>query len=139
MCDLHKQVMFLAFCPGSRDVPRAQNQSFWLDILYKPCTLRGSCSAMPKNIKSLTLSVHNFLIDFSNTQNPLKPCRIFCLFVNIYNKTSKTLNQGKIFCFIPLRTDLEKVVNCPQAENSELYNVLKLAWFATMDEQMYMY
>ena len=37
------------------------------------------------------------------------------------------------------RTDLEKVVNRPQAENSELYNVLKIAWFATKDEWKYVY
>ena len=36
-------------------------------------------------------------------------------------------------------TDLEKVVNRPQAENLELYNVLKIARFTTMDEQKYMY
>ena len=37
--------------------------------------------------------------------------------------------------------DLENVVNRPQAENSELDNVLKLkiAYFVTMDEQKYMY
>ena len=29
----------------------------------------------------------------------------------------------------------EKVVKCPQAENSEIYNVLKIAWFATKDDQ----
>ena len=34
-------------------------------------------------------------------------------------------------------TDLEKVVNRPQAENSKLYNVLKIARFATKDEQKY--
>ena len=37
------------------------------------------------------------------------------------------------------RADLEKIVNRPQAEKSELYNVLKIAGFATMDEQKYMY
>ena len=36
-------------------------------------------------------------------------------------------------------TDLEKVVNRPQAENSELFNVLKIARFATKDEQSYVY
>ena len=35
--------------------------------------------------------------------------------------------------------DLEKVINRPQAENSELYDVLKIMSFATMDEQKYMY
>ena len=35
--------------------------------------------------------------------------------------------------------DLEKVVNHPQAEKKEIYNVLKIAGFATMDEQKYMY
>ena len=35
--------------------------------------------------------------------------------------------------------DLEKVVDHPQAENSELYNVLKIARFATKDEQKYVY
>ena len=35
--------------------------------------------------------------------------------------------------------DLEKVLNRPQAENSELYNVLKIARFTTNDEQKYMY
>ena len=33
--------------------------------------------------------------------------------------------------------DLEKVVNRPQAENSEFYNVLKIARFATKYEQKY--
>ena len=35
--------------------------------------------------------------------------------------------------------DLEKVVNLPQAENSKLYNFLKIAWFATNYEQKYVY
>ena len=35
--------------------------------------------------------------------------------------------------------DLEKVVNRPQAENSELYNVLKKAGFATKDKQKKVY
>ena len=30
-------------------------------------------------------------------------------------------------------------MNRPQVENSELYNVLKIAWFATKDEQKYVY
>ena len=34
-----------------------------------------------------------------------------------------------------LDPDLEKVVYRPQAENSALYNVLKIAQFATKDEQ----
>ena len=37
------------------------------------------------------------------------------------------------------KADLEKVVNRPQAENSELYNVLKIAWFAPKDEWKYVY
>ena len=36
-------------------------------------------------------------------------------------------------------SDLEKVVNRPQAENSELYNGLKIAWFATKDKEKHMY
>ena len=39
-------------------------------------------------------------------------------------------------CFPP---DLEKVVNHPQAENSELYNVLKIVWFATKCDKKYVY
>ena len=35
--------------------------------------------------------------------------------------------------------DLEKVVNHPQAANSEISNVLKIAWFRTMDEQKFMF
>ena len=35
-----------------------------------------------------------------------------------------------------MEPDLEKVVNRPQAENSELYNVLKIAGFATKDKQI---
>ena len=35
--------------------------------------------------------------------------------------------------------DLEKVVNHPQAENSGLYNILKIAWFATNYEHKYVY
>ena len=31
--------------------------------------------------------------------------------------------------------DLEKVVKCPQAENSEFQNVLKIAEFATKNDQ----
>ena len=38
--------------------------------------------------------------------------------------------NNKIFLLI-LYADLDKVVNHPQAENSELYNVLKLVRFAT--------
>ena len=37
------------------------------------------------------------------------------------------------------KSDLEKVMNPPQAENSELYNVLKRARFATKDGQKYVY
>ena len=36
-------------------------------------------------------------------------------------------------------TDLEKVVNRPQAKNLDRNNVLKTAGFTTMDEQKYMY
>ena len=36
-------------------------------------------------------------------------------------------------------SDLEKVVNRHQAENSEPYNVLKIAWFATNYEQKYVF
>ena len=35
--------------------------------------------------------------------------------------------------------DLEKVVNFPQAENSEFYNVLKIAGFAAKDKKKYVY
>ena len=35
--------------------------------------------------------------------------------------------------------DLEKVVNHPQGENSELNNVLKIARFVTKDDQKYVY
>ena len=34
---------------------------------------------------------------------------------------------------------LEKVVKRPQAENPELYEVLKIAWFATKNEQKNVY
>ena len=37
------------------------------------------------------------------------------------------------------RTDLEKFVNCPKAENSELFNVFKIVCFATIDEHRYIY
>ena len=41
-------------------------------------------------------------------------------------------------CLIYLsNSDLEKVVKCPQAEISEICNVLKIAWFATKCEQTY--
>ena len=33
--------------------------------------------------------------------------------------------------------DLEKDVKCPQSENWPLQNVLKIAWFATNDDQKY--
>ena len=35
--------------------------------------------------------------------------------------------------------DLEKVVNRPQAENSDIYNYLKIAWLGTKDNQKYVY
>ena len=35
--------------------------------------------------------------------------------------------------------DLEKVVNFPQVVNLEIYNVLKIAWFATKGDQKYVY
>ena len=34
-------------------------------------------------------------------------------------------------------SNLDKDVNCPQDENSELCNVLKIALFVTMDDQKY--
>ena len=40
---------------------------------------------------------------------------------------------------VEVEADLEKVVNRPQVEKPELYDVLKIAGFATMDEQKYMY
>ena len=46
--------------------------------------------------------------------------------------------NNKIFLLI-LYADLDKVVNHPQAENSELYNVLKIERFTTMNEQKYMH
>ena len=36
-------------------------------------------------------------------------------------------------------TELEKVLNCPQAANSEFYNVLKIAEFATKDKEKHVY
>ena len=33
------------------------------------------------------------------------------------------------------QADLKKVVNGPQAENSEFYNILKITWYATKDDQ----
>ena len=45
-------------------------------------------------------------------------------------------NCFKFNLFIIKKTaDLEKVVNCPQAEDSELYNVLKIAKFVTKVDQ----
>ena len=42
---------------------------------------------------------------------------------------------SKIFCTGGwIKTNLETVVNLPQAENSKLYNVLKIARFATKGE-----
>ena len=38
-----------------------------------------------------------------------------------------------------LLADLEKVINCPQAENSEFHNVLKITLFATKDKEKQMY
>ena len=41
---------------------------------------------------------------------------------------------------VPLMpVDLEKDVNHPQAENSQVNNVLKIARFAKKDEQKYVY
>ena len=40
---------------------------------------------------------------------------------------------------INLVADLEKVVKQPQAEKSELKNVLKIALFVTKDKQKYVY
>ena len=37
------------------------------------------------------------------------------------------------------KSDLEKVVNFPKAVNSKIYNVLKIAWFMTKDDQNYVY
>ena len=36
-----------------------------------------------------------------------------------------------------IHPDLEKDVKCPQSENWPLQNVLKIAWFATNDDQKY--
>ena len=36
-----------------------------------------------------------------------------------------------------ITSHLEKVINRPHVENSELYNILKIVWFTTMDEQEY--
>ena len=40
---------------------------------------------------------------------------------------------------ISTQPELEKVVNCPQAENSDLCNVLKIARFATKGEEKHLY
>ena len=40
---------------------------------------------------------------------------------------------------VHLVTDLEKVLNRPQAENSEFYNVLKIAGFATKYKENHVY
>ena len=40
---------------------------------------------------------------------------------------------------IKVKPDLEKNVNHPQAENSQVNNVLKIARFAKKDEQKYVY
>ena len=48
-------------------------------------------------------------------------------------------NISTIVPLPPLSPDLEKVVNYPQAENSEPYNVLKITQFATYYEQKYVY
>ena len=50
-----------------------------------------------------------------------------------------TVNTKEHLNFIIHWTDLEKVVNRPQAENSELYKVLKIVWFTTKNEQKYVY
>ena len=52
------------------------------------------------------------------------------------NLTKKS-NLNGFYNFLHRHPDLEKVVNRPQAENSEFYNVLKIARFATKDEQKY--
>ena len=44
-----------------------------------------------------------------------------------------------IWVLAGLGSDLQTIVNRPQAENSGLYNVLKIAWFVTIDEQKYIY
>ena len=38
-----------------------------------------------------------------------------------------------------LGPDLEKIVNCPQAGNSEIYNVLKIMLLATKDKEKHVY
>ena len=35
--------------------------------------------------------------------------------------------------------DVEKIENCPQMEKLNIYNVLKIAWFAIYDDQKYVY
>ena len=52
---------------------------------------------------------------------------------------SPFLVTGVLILLILLQTDLEKVVNCPKAENSEFYNVLKIAGFAIKDEENHAY
>ena len=51
----------------------------------------------------------------------------------------KTLPTNKFVCEDCPNSDLEKVVNRPQAEKPELNNVLKIAGLTTMDEQKYVY
>ena len=38
-----------------------------------------------------------------------------------------------------LNSDLEKVFSCPPAENSEIYNVLKIACLVTKDNTKYVW
>ena len=56
-----------------------------------------------------------------------------------FNWTETFLTKSLWTHKLQLKSELEKVVKCPQAENSEIYNVLKIAWFATKDDQKNVY
>ena len=60
-----------------------------------------------------------------------------CLFQN----GEKLIQQdgGLKLSWVCLCTYLEKVLNFPQAKNSEIYNVLKIVRLATKDNKKYVY
>ena len=72
-------------------------------------------------------------------------CFFHCVLVFWALPTRTELRQVRIYAALGsniltgghLSADLEKVVKDPQVENSEIYIVLKLAWFITNGDQKY--
>ena len=86
--------------------------------------------------KHLSLNLGSFMDTFRiAVTNLLTLAGLWTLFCVVRPSVTNLLTLAGLWTLFRYKqTDLEKVKNCPQAENSECYNVLKIAGFATKDE-----